>query len=521
MRLGAPIESGEGDEAAIRYAGEEAERFELPGLWLSSEELAALLALNELLGRSDPGVLAGALAPFRARIERLLSDHASGRALPIERIRVISSGARKLDQAAFRAVASSLLNRQRLKFRYRARSTDALTERTVSPQRLAHYRDNWYLDAWDHARDALRSFALDRIRDPVLLDESALDREVAELDAHLASSYGIFSGQPKAWATIRFSSHAARWVADEHWHSQQQGTWLPDGRYELKRAVFELARAADGCAEVRAGRRDRRAGAAARGDEDHAAARARRVSGAAMSDAATPLTVSLVLGSGGARGYAHIGVIEELEARGFAIRSIAGSSMGALIGGIYAAGKLGVYTEWVRSLQRLDVLRLLDWTISGGGFIKGDRIIGVLKELHRRDQHRGSADSVHGGRGRSRRAARGLVLAWTAVRRDPRIDRDSDDLPPVSLPGTIARRRRSAQSAAGVADVARSDRLHDRGRHQRAGRAARRRGRDGRNAIAERRDRPRRRCCRTAPNRRRSTCSARPIASASPSSSKA
>jgi predicted DNA-binding transcriptional regulator YafY len=232
--LGAPIESGEGEETSIHYAAGEAERFELPGLWLTSEELAALLALNELLGRSDPGVLAGALAPFRARIERLLSDHASGRALPIERIRVITSGARRLDQAVFRAVSSALLNRQRLKFRYRARSTDALTERTVSPQRLAHYRDNWYLDAWDHARDALRSFALDRIRDAEMLDEGALDRDTSELDAHLASSYGIFSGPPKAWATIRFSSHAARWVADEHWHSQQQGTWLPDGRFELR-----------------------------------------------------------------------------------------------------------------------------------------------------------------------------------------------------------------------------------------------------------------------------------------------
>ena len=98
-----------------------------------------------------------------------------------------------------------------------------------------------------------------------------------------------------------------------------------------------------------------------------------------MSEAAT--AISLVLGSGGARGYAHIGVIEELEAHGFAIRSIAGSSMGALIGGIYAAGKLETYAEWVRPLQRLDVLRLLDWTLSGGGFIKGDRIIGVLKDL--------------------------------------------------------------------------------------------------------------------------------------------
>ena len=100
-----------------------------------------------------------------------------------------------------------------------------------------------------------------------------------------------------------------------------------------------------------------------------------------MIDVASPLTVSLVLGSGGARGYAHIGVIEELEASGFAIRSIAGSSMGALIGGVYAAGKLKTYAEWVRPLQRLDVLRLLDWTVSGGGFIKGDRIIGVLKDL--------------------------------------------------------------------------------------------------------------------------------------------
>lgn len=232
--LGAPIESGDGEEATFRYAAEEAERFELPGLWLTSEELAALLALNELLGRSDPGVLAGALAPFRARIERLLSDHASGRTLPVERIRVLASGSRRLDQGVFRTVAGALLNRQRLKFGYRARSTDAPSDRVVSPQRLAHYRDNWYLDAWDHSRDALRSFALDRIRAPVGLDEPALDREAPELDAHLASSYGIFSGAPKAWATIRFSPHAARWVADEHWHSQQEGTRLPDGRYELK-----------------------------------------------------------------------------------------------------------------------------------------------------------------------------------------------------------------------------------------------------------------------------------------------
>ncbi|MFT3790266.1 MAG: patatin-like phospholipase family protein [Rudaea sp.] len=100
-----------------------------------------------------------------------------------------------------------------------------------------------------------------------------------------------------------------------------------------------------------------------------------------MSKSRAAPTVSLVLGSGGARGYAHIGAIEELRAQGFDIRSLAGCSMGALVGGIYAAGKLDDYRDWSRSLQRLDVLRLLDWTLSGGGFIKGDRVIGQIRNL--------------------------------------------------------------------------------------------------------------------------------------------
>ncbi|MBL0164503.1 MAG: patatin-like phospholipase family protein [Xanthomonadales bacterium] len=92
------------------------------------------------------------------------------------------------------------------------------------------------------------------------------------------------------------------------------------------------------------------------------------------------IPISLVLGSGGARGYAHIGVIEELIAQGFDIRSIAGSSMGALVGGVYAAGKLDTYRDWVLPMERFDVLKLLDITISGGGFIKGNRIINAVRE---------------------------------------------------------------------------------------------------------------------------------------------
>ena len=92
-------------------------------------------------------------------------------------------------------------------------------------------------------------------------------------------------------------------------------------------------------------------------------------------------TVALALGAGGAKGLAHIGVIEEIEAQGFRIVAIAGSSMGALIGGIHAMGKLDVYRDWVCALARFDVLRLLDWTFSGGGLIKGERIIDTLRSL--------------------------------------------------------------------------------------------------------------------------------------------
>ena len=92
-------------------------------------------------------------------------------------------------------------------------------------------------------------------------------------------------------------------------------------------------------------------------------------------------TVALALGAGGAKGLAHIGAIEEIEAQGFEIIAIAGCSMGALIGGIYAMGKLEVYRDWVSTLAKFDVLKLLDWTFSGGGFIKGERIMGTLLEL--------------------------------------------------------------------------------------------------------------------------------------------
>ena len=230
--LMAPV-VGDG-EAGFRYDTSEGDRFELPGLWLNSEELHALLATQQLLSRSGGGMLTSALAPLQQRIEKLLDEHSTGKRWPMERVRVIPHRLRRMDEHVFRAVCSAVLERKQLSFEYRARSTDERTRRTVSPQRITHYRDNWYLDAWDQDREALRSFSVDRMRTARMLDAQARDIDETQLNEHLSGSYGIFSGAPKGWATIVFSAKSARWVADEHWHSQQQGRFLADGRYELK-----------------------------------------------------------------------------------------------------------------------------------------------------------------------------------------------------------------------------------------------------------------------------------------------
>jgi NTE family protein len=92
-------------------------------------------------------------------------------------------------------------------------------------------------------------------------------------------------------------------------------------------------------------------------------------------------TVSLILGSGGARGLAHIGVIDALLEHDLSIRSIAGTSMGALVGGIYATGKLDAYTRWVSALERREVLQLLDFAYDFTGLFKGERLFNLMRDL--------------------------------------------------------------------------------------------------------------------------------------------
>ncbi len=208
--------------------------FQLPGLWFSAEEVRALLTMEQLLQGLQPGLLENHVRPLRERIRRILGSGDFDADELTRRIRILQMGVRPIPPEGFQAMSSALLSRRRLRIDHYRRSTDETTAREVSPQRLVFYRDNWYLDAWCHLRKALRTFAADAITDVEVLSKRAREISDTTLDDHFGAGFGIFSGQARHTAVLRFSAVRARWVSREIWHPDQDGQFELDGAYVLK-----------------------------------------------------------------------------------------------------------------------------------------------------------------------------------------------------------------------------------------------------------------------------------------------
>ena len=211
----------------------DADAWQLPGLWFSAGEIHALLTMERLLETLQPGLLSAQIRPLKERIRQLLEagDHS-----PDElnrRIRVLQMGHRLVEPDHFQVIASALLSRRRLRISHYRREAGERLARTVSPQRLVHYRDNWYLDAWCHTRQALRTFSVDAIGEASIDSHVARDVPDEQLDAVLAAGFGIFSGERTETAVLRFNPKRARWVARETWHPNQEGDYELDGYYVL------------------------------------------------------------------------------------------------------------------------------------------------------------------------------------------------------------------------------------------------------------------------------------------------
>ncbi len=206
--------------------------FETPNIYLSPDEIFGLLMIEHFLENLQPGFLADRLKPVRDRFEKLLDFPPSWQELK-KRILIFRQAGRHFRPLYFQKISQALVERRRLTVLYSSRSNEAKTEREISPQRLVYYRDNWYLDAWCHLRNAHRSFALEKIKKVKLLSTRAYEIPEQTLSQNLSHGYGIFSGLASNKALLRFNDTRARWIADEEWHPKQKG-YFKKGYYYLE-----------------------------------------------------------------------------------------------------------------------------------------------------------------------------------------------------------------------------------------------------------------------------------------------
>lgn len=222
LELDAPIAYQQGKGWC--YEDAEGDRFELPGIWLTARELQSLGLLLTLLDDFGPGMLSDELRPVEREIEKLLKVRHINPSAFRQRVKVLPISHSPIPGQTFQIISEALLQERRVSIRYSSYNHQ-ITERDISPQTLVRYRENWYVDAWCHLRNELRTFHLSRI-DKALM--SADKRHVvlsADLEKHFSEAYGIFSGAAKHTATLRFDSCIAREIASQLWHPNQKGQW--------------------------------------------------------------------------------------------------------------------------------------------------------------------------------------------------------------------------------------------------------------------------------------------------------
>jgi len=231
--LGAPLEQ-DADNRGFYYDRSYDQPFELPGIWISPAELQALLTARQVLGNVQPGLLEGELQSLQGRISSLLQQKGVDADEGQSRIHIQSVAGRSVPEHLFQDVMGALIGRQQLHISYHGRRKDDVSERNISPQRLTQYRNSWYLDAWCHKAEGLRSFALERISDQTLLEDAAKEISDRVMAEHFDRSYGIFSGPADSTAKLKFTPEMSRWIADEQWHPDQKGSYDENGSWTLE-----------------------------------------------------------------------------------------------------------------------------------------------------------------------------------------------------------------------------------------------------------------------------------------------
>jgi len=229
--LGAPIKNKKGE--GYYYDLKHNEIFELPGLWFNAKEVIALVLLEQIGSGIQPELTQQLLTPVKQRLNKLLAGNNITQQDWENRLKIVSQWQRNLQPNFFINISQALLNRTQINIQYWKWSTNHTSQRTISPQRMVYYRNNWYLDAWCHNSQAIRTFSIDAIREVENTLTPAHEINVQQLNYHVEQGYGIFSGEAKYTATLKFSGQIAQRVSNENWHPKQTSEWSDNNEYIL------------------------------------------------------------------------------------------------------------------------------------------------------------------------------------------------------------------------------------------------------------------------------------------------
>ena len=229
-----PGEGGQERGYVLEDKGWSAGKLGLPRAWFTSTEIYALLMIDELASHIGPGLLTEHLQPLITRITLALSAADDAPEDIRSRVHILASASKRRNTPHFETVAQATVRRQKLNILYFTRSRNERAERVVSPQRLVHYKENWYLVAWCHKAEGLRMFALDAIEAANAVKETGVNIEAALVDKLVGKDFGIFAGGDRQWARLKFTPVQSRWVEAEVWHPEQRTSMLKDGSYLME-----------------------------------------------------------------------------------------------------------------------------------------------------------------------------------------------------------------------------------------------------------------------------------------------
>ena len=200
----------------------------------SKEEILVFSTIQYILTQFEPHLFNSTLKPLKTKIEFMLNDIGLTESDVMSRIKFLYSRKRTLNYDIFERLLSASFNRKKVSIRYLDSQSNITIERTISPQQLIYYKDNWYMDAWCHFRNDVRTFALDAIEACTIVNESVKELNIAENKRMDRVDYGIFIGRVQQWAKIKINSKSASWVIREEWHPDQKTHMGSDGWLTLE-----------------------------------------------------------------------------------------------------------------------------------------------------------------------------------------------------------------------------------------------------------------------------------------------